>query len=125
MRAAAIGSGGANDVADLVTGATGAAASVDTVANSNTLLTAQDDAIVDVSNSRAKLGTAQNQVEAAVASLGVVVENLSASESRIRDADIAEVSSELVARQIMQQAGVAVLAMANTSSQSVLQLLQG
>ncbi len=57
-------------------------------------------------------------------SLGVVVENLSASESRIRDADIAEVSSELVARQIMQQAGVAVLAQANTSAQSVLQLLQ-
>lgn len=55
---------------------------------------------------------------------GVTVENLSASESRIRDADIAEVSSELVAHQIMQQAGVSVLAQANTSSQSVLQLLQ-
>ena len=54
-----------------------------------------------------------------------MVENLSASESRICDADIAEVSSELVARQIMQQAGVAVLAMANTSSQGVLQLLEG
>ena len=125
MRAAAIGSGGSNDVADLVTGATAVAASVDNVANSNTLLTALDDAIVDVSNTRAKLGAAENQVEAAVNSLGVVVENLSASESRIRDADIAEVSSELVARQIMQQAGVAVLAMANTSSQGVLQLLQG
>lgn len=58
-------------------------------------------------------------------SLGVVAENLSASESRIRDADIAEVSSELVTRQIMQQAGVAVLAQANTSVQSVLTLLQG
>jgi flagellin len=64
-------------------------------------------------------------VEAAVDSLGVVAENLSASESRIRDADIAEVSSELVTRQIMQQAGVAVLAQANTSVQSVLTLLQG
>ena len=60
-----------------------------------------------------------------MARLGVVMENVRAAESRIRDADIAEVSSELVARQIMQQAGVAVLAMANTSSQSVLQLLQG
>ena len=49
MRAAAIGSGGSNDVADLVTGATAVAASVDNVANSNTLLTALDDAIVDVS----------------------------------------------------------------------------
>ena len=56
-------------------------------------------------------------------SLGVAVENLSASESRIRDADIAEVSSELVTRQIMQQAGVAVLSQANTSAQAVLQLL--
>ena len=56
-------------------------------------------------------------------SLGVAVENLSASESRIRDADIASVSSELVTRQIMQQAGVAVLAQANTSPQAALALL--
>ena len=54
----------------------------------------------------------------------MVVENLSASESRVRDADIAVVSSELVARQIMQQAGVAVLSQANASVQSVLALLQ-
>jgi flagellin len=43
--------------------------------------------------------------------MAVAVENLSASESRIRDADIAQVSSELVSRQIVQQAGVAVLAL--------------
>ncbi len=121
MRSTAIGSGGSNDIGDLVTDNT----SVDTIPLANTLLTALDDAITDVSRFRAKMGAAQNQVEAAVNSLGVVVENLSASESRIRDADIAEVSSELVARQIMQQAGVAVLAMANSSSQSVLALLQG
>ncbi len=52
------------------------------------------------------------------------VENLSASESRIRDADIAQVSSELVAKQIMQQAGVSVLSQANTAPQAVLSLLQ-
>ncbi len=120
MRASAIGSGGANDIGDLVTDNT----SVSTVALANTLLTALDDAITDVSTTRAKLGAAQNQVETAVASLGVAIENMAASESRIRDADIAEVSTELVTRQIMQQAGVAVLAQANISSQSVLSLLQ-
>ncbi|MFN8638374.1 MAG: flagellin [Dehalococcoidia bacterium] len=97
---------------------------VSTIAKANTLLGSIDTAVVEVSAQRAKLGAAQNQMEAAVNSLGVVVENLSASESRIRDADIAEVSSELTARQIMQQAGVAVLSQANTSSQSVLRLLQ-
>ena len=113
--------GGVNKIDDLVTDDQ----SVATIALSNDLLEAIDTAIVEVSNQRARLGAAQNQMEAAINSLGVTVENLSASESRIRDADIAEVSSELVARQIMQQAGVSVLAQANTSSQSVLQLLQG
>jgi flagellin len=119
MRASAIGTVG-NRIATLVTDNT----NVSTVAKANTLLASIDQAIQDVSTGRAKLGAAQNQVEAAVNSLGVVAENLSASESRIRDADIAKVSSELVARQIMQQAGVSVLAQANSSSQSVLALLQ-
>ena len=65
----------------------------------------------------------QNQMESAIASVAVSIENLSASESRIRDADIAMVSSELVTRQIMQQAGVSVLAQANAAPQSVLSLL--
>ena len=98
--------------------------SVSSTAKANDLLTAVDEAVVQVSSRRAKLGASQNQVEAAINSLGVAIENMSASESRIRDADIAEVSTELVTRQIMQQAGIAVLAQANTSSQSVLALLQ-
>ena len=61
-------------------------------------------------------------MEAVVNSIGVSVENLSASESRIRDADIAMVSSQMVSRQIMQQAGVAVLSQANTAPQAVLTL---
>lgn len=97
---------------------------VSTVAKANALLTSIDEAIVTVSSNRANLGAAQNQVEAAINSLGVGIENMSASESRIRDADVAEISTELVTRQIMQQAGVAVLAQANTSSQSALSLLQ-
>jgi flagellin len=60
-----------------------------------------------------------------VNSLGVAVENLTASESRIRDADIAELSSQMASNQILQQAGTAVLAQANQSAQSVLTLLRG
>ena len=118
MRSSALGGG--TKISTLVTDNT----AVDTITKANNLLDALDTAVSEVSAQRAKLGAAQNQVEAAVTSLGVVAENLSASESRIRDADIAEVSSELVSRQIMQQAGVAVLSQANSSSQSVLSLLQ-
>ncbi|MCA9855981.1 MAG: flagellin, partial [Dehalococcoidia bacterium] len=93
-------------------------------AKADTLVTSIDEAIEQVSTFRAQLGAAQNQMETAVNSLAVSVENLSASESRIRDADIAQVSSELVAKQIMQQAGVSVLSQANTAPQAVLSLLQ-
>jgi len=96
---------------------------VSTTTLADALLGALDTAIDQVSTQRAKLGAAQNQMESAIASVAVSVENLSASESRIRDADIAMVSSELVTRQIMQQAGVSVLAQANTAPQSVLSLL--
>jgi flagellin len=96
---------------------------VSSTALADSLLGALDTAISEVSTQRAKLGAAQNQMESAIASVAVSVENLSASESRIRDADIAMVSSELVTRQIMQQAGVSVLAQANQSPQAVLALL--
>ena len=119
MRAAALGNGGPNDIADLVLDNQ----SVSTVAKADGLLGAVDTAIAQVSTFRAQLGAAQNQMESAVNSLGVSVENLSASESRIRDADIAAVSSELVTRQIMQQAGIAVLAQSNASPQSALALI--
>ena len=98
---------------------------VATSAEADTLLASIDTAIGQVSTFRAVLGARQNQLETAINSLGVSVENLSASESRIRDADIAEVSSQMMTNQIMQQAGVSVLAQANSSPQSVLSLLQG
>ncbi|MCK9486272.1 MAG: flagellin [Dehalococcoidia bacterium] len=97
---------------------------VSTSAAADAILQSADAAIEQVSTFRAQLGAAQNQMETAINSLAVSVENLSASESRIRDADIAQVSSELISRQIMQQAGVAVLSQANTAPQAVLQLLQ-
>ncbi len=118
MRATALG--GENTIASLITD-NDAVASI-TLADD--LLTAADTAIDQVSTFRAKLGASQNQMETAVNSLAVAVENLSASESRIRDADIASVSSEMVSRQIMQQAGISVLAQANTTPQAVLALLQ-
>jgi flagellin len=120
LRASALGSGVGADLATLVADNSAVA----TTLSADTLLGAIDAAINQVSTQRARLGAAQNQMESAINSLGVSVENLSASESRIRDADVAQVSSELVARQIMQQAGVAVLAQANSAPESVLQLLQ-
>lgn len=118
MRATALG--GANKLSTLIPDVN----AVSTTAKADTLLGSVDTAIAEVSTFRAKLGASQNQMEHAVNSVAVSVENLSASESRIRDADIAQVSSELVAKQIMQQAGVSVLAQANTAPQAVLALLQ-
>ena len=83
-----------------------------------------DTAITTLNTRRSDLGAAQNRLEHTVNSLGVSVENLTASESRIRDADVAELSSEMVSNQILQQAGTAVLSQANQQSQSVLSLLR-
>jgi flagellin len=83
-----------------------------------------DSAITTLNTRRADLGAAQNRLEHTVNSLGVSVENLTASESRIRDADVAALSSQMASAQILQQAGTAVLAQANQSSQSVLSLLR-
>ena len=83
-----------------------------------------DAAITTLNTRRSDLGAAQNRLEHTVNSLGVAVENLTASESRIRDADIAALSTQMVSSQILQQAGTAVLAQANLSSQAVLSLLR-
>jgi flagellin len=83
-----------------------------------------DTAITTLNTRRSDLGAAQNRLEHTVNSLGVAVENLTASESRIRDADIAQLSTQMVSSQILQQAGTAVLAQANQSSQAVLSLLR-
>jgi len=83
-----------------------------------------DGAITTLNTVRGTLGASQNRLEHTIASLGVSVENITASESRIRDADVASLSSQMASDQILQQAGTAVLAQANTSSQSVLKLLQ-
>ncbi len=83
-----------------------------------------DAAIADVSTARAKLGAVQNRLEHTVANLGVALENMSAAESRVRDADMAQEMVQFTRNQILLQAGTAMLAQANAAPQVVLQLLR-
>ena len=83
-----------------------------------------DQAIKAVSTTRATLGSVQNRLEHTVANLGVAVENLTASESRIRDVDMAEEMVNYTRNNILSQAGTAMLAQANQMPQSILQLLR-
>jgi flagellin len=82
------------------------------------------DAITAVSTSRATLGAVQNRFEHTINNLNVEVENLTASESRIRDTDMASEMVNFTRSQILSQAGTAMLAQANQAPQSVLKLLQ-
>jgi len=83
------------------------------------------DADIDaVSGLRATFGATQNRFEAVISSVQSYAENISASRSRIQDADFAAETANLTKVQIMQQAGVAMLAQANQAPQSVLSLLQ-
>ena len=84
-----------------------------------------DAAIQTVSSQRASLGAVQNRFEHTIANINVTVENLSASESRIRDTDMAMEMTAYSRTQILTQAGTAMLAQANQSQQGVLQLLRG
>ncbi len=82
-----------------------------------------DTQITSISTARANLGAVQNRFESAINSLNVSKENLSAAESRIRDTDMAAEMVNYTRANILAQAGTAMLAQANTSNQSVLQLL--
>lgn len=95
------------------------------VSGAHAAIDAIDAAITDVSEVRGSLGAAQNLLEHTVANLGIAVENLMASESRIRDADMAVEMVSFTRSQILTQAGTAMLAQANTAPQSILLLLQG
>ncbi|MGY2064426.1 flagellin N-terminal helical domain-containing protein [Blastococcus sp. SYSU DS0619] len=83
-----------------------------------------DTQIKNVSESRASLGAKQNRFESTINSLNVSIENLSASESRVRDADMAQEMVGFTRAQILSQAGTAMLAQANQASQGVLSLLR-
>jgi flagellin len=87
------------------------------------VLTQIDKAIDKVSAERSKLGAIQNRLEHTIANLSVTMENLAASESRIRDVDMAQEMTEFTKNQILMQSATAMLAQANMKPQAVLQLL--
>jgi flagellin len=82
-----------------------------------------DNAIQRVSNQRAELGSVQNRLGSVIANLQVSNENLSATNSRIRDTEYAEVTAENVKLNILNQASTSVLSQANAQGQSALRLL--
>ena len=82
-----------------------------------------DSALKVVSQQRADLGAYQNRFEMASKGVAIAAENLQAAESRIRDVDMATEMVEFVKNQILVQSNTAMLAQANSSPQSVLQLL--
>jgi flagellin len=99
--------------------------SLDLVNSASSAITALDSAIGTVSTNRANLGAVQNRLEHTISNLSVATENLSASESRIRDTDMAQEMVSFTRSQILTQAGTAMLAQANQAPQQVLQLLRG
>jgi flagellin len=94
-------------------------------ASSNGAISVIDAALGDIDQIRGNLGAIQNRMESTIANLTNVAENLTAARSRILDADVAQETSEMTKNNILQQAGVAVLAQANQTPQLALQLLQG
>lgn len=95
----------------------------ETIDDAREALERVDSAMNMVFESRAKLGAMQNRLHSTVNNIEVAKENLSAARSRIADTDVAQETSELVRGSILQAAGVAVLAQANTSPQAALKLL--
>lgn len=95
------------------------------VQGANDALKIVDAALSKIDSQRGDLGALQNRFEATISNLMNVSENLSAARSRIRDADIAQETSIMTSKNILQQAGVAILSQANTTPQLALQLLQG
>lgn len=114
------------DAAGTQTSALASVDSVDisTVIGSQNAISIIDSAIGKIDSQRADLGAVQNRLTSTINNLGNIVENVSAARSRIRDTDFAVETANLAKNQVLQQAGLSVLAQANASSQSVLSLLQ-
>ena len=93
-------------------------------ANARSAIDTVDNAISQISTARAQLGAYQNRFEHTINNLNVAVENLSASESRIRDTDMAQEMVGFTRNQILTQAGTSMLSQANQASQNVLSLLR-
>lgn len=98
--------------------------SVDSKVNAQRSLTILDNAIEHVSSVRGELGAIDNRLSSTIRNLAVSIENLSAANSRIKDVDIAEETSELTKNNILMQAGTSVLQQANSVPKMALTLLQ-
>lgn len=101
------------------------AVNVTSIANAQTAIKRVDAALTAVSTLRSTFGAIQNRFESTIANLQTTSENLAASRSRIQDADFAAETAALTRSQILQQAGVAMLAQANSLPNNVLSLLRG
>ncbi|WP_026911699.1 flagellin [Patulibacter minatonensis] len=119
---------GANDSETTTVSLVSLGSKLGSVAGATTLsgmtLSSIDAAIKDVSQTRADFGAVQNRLEHTLNSLSVTQENLTASESRIRDVDMANEMVALTKNQVLSQAGTAILSQANQASQGVLSLLR-
>ena len=98
--------------------------SIATPEDANRAIGTIDEALKKINKQRADLGAYQNRLDLTVKGLNVSAENLQASESRIRDADMASQMVEFTQNSVLQQAGTAMLAQANSQSQNVLSLLR-
>lgn len=123
-----IGADATQTIAVEIAGAGAAALSIDTLdvldfSGAQSAITQIDAAIATVDSSRGDLGAVQNRLESTIANLSNVSENVSAARSRILDADIAQETSNMTKFNILQQAGVSILAQANQAPQLALSLL--
>jgi flagellin len=98
--------------------------SLATVTGARSAIAIFDTALDSVNSVRSGFGAAQNRLESSMRNMEVYVENISAAESRIRDADYAYETAEMAKHQILQQAGISVLAQAKSINQGVLSLIQ-
>jgi len=98
--------------------------SISTASKANSMIGLMDNALQMVNRQRANLGAYYNRLEYAAKGLMNAYENIQASESRIRDTDMAEEMTKFTKNQILTQSGTAMLAQANAKPQSVLQLLR-
>jgi len=112
------------DFADVTSSSIGLSGiNVTSKAGAQAAITALDSAIESVSSSRSDIGATENRLQVTVSNLSSARENLSAANSRIRDVDVAEETASMTRNNILQQAGVAVLAQANQLPSMALSLL--
>lgn len=98
--------------------------SVNSISGANDAIQRVDNALTTVNGIRSELGAIQNRFQSTISNLSTETVNLSAANSRIKDADFAKETAELSRTQVLQQAGISVLAQANQRPQQVLQLLR-